>query len=250
MITMDSFLTAFYPTAATVFFVGIYSLLLSTIFGHPSYWRLQKKKEGTKRNRFPEYLIDPCYTSIGSYFKIQADIYYSFLKKYGYFILYQMSRFTRIHTLESKKDLFPMLIDCILLEVFSFLSAADHLSMSLVSHSLLSLTNQKEMWINLSNVYFINGKREELLSKIYFFSFMKTYPLHVVKVREGLNVIINGCVYDLTKFARQHPGGEEILDEWNGKDATNIFSLALHSSFAQNLMEEFLVWPKSSLISV
>ena len=31
---------------------------------------------------------------------------------------------------------------------------------------------------------------------------------------------INSNVYDVTKFAMAHPGGEAILTEWGGKDAT------------------------------
>eukprot|EP01095_Lingulamoeba_sp_RSL-Kostka_P009138 TRINITY_DN312_c2_g1_i2.p1 TRINITY_DN312_c2_g1~~TRINITY_DN312_c2_g1_i2.p1 ORF type:complete len:532 (+),score=228.25 TRINITY_DN312_c2_g1_i2:78-1673(+) len=36
-------------------------------------------------------------------------------------------------------------------------------------------------------------------------------------------IIINGRVYDITKFALLHPGGEDILREYAGKDATEMF---------------------------
>lgn len=34
---------------------------------------------------------------------------------------------------------------------------------------------------------------------------------------------VDGYVYDLSKFGRMHPGGEVVLREWAGKDATEIF---------------------------
>jgi hypothetical protein len=255
MITLHSLLNVLFPTAATLFFIGVYSLLLSTIFGHPSYWRsLQKKyqeKEGikTKSLKSPDglyrYLIDPYRILIGGYSKKQANASITRWKNYSHSIIYKMSSLTKI----PQKDLFSVLIDCMVIEVLSFLPAADLLSMSEVSHSMLSLTNREIVWINLSNGYFSQEKGEELHAKIPFFSFMKTYPYSVVKGRAGLNVIINGGVYDLTDFKAKHPGGEEILNEWNGNDASQIFSLALHSSFAHELMKEYMIWPKSSLIS-
>eukprot|EP01061_Rhynchopus_euleeides_P020405 TRINITY_DN331_c0_g1_i7.p1 TRINITY_DN331_c0_g1~~TRINITY_DN331_c0_g1_i7.p1 ORF type:complete len:520 (+),score=234.70 TRINITY_DN331_c0_g1_i7:43-1602(+) len=36
-------------------------------------------------------------------------------------------------------------------------------------------------------------------------------------------VIIDGDVYDLSKFGKMHPGGEAVLFEWGGKDATDMF---------------------------
>lgn len=36
-------------------------------------------------------------------------------------------------------------------------------------------------------------------------------------------MLFDGGVYDLTRFATTHPGGEEILREFNGKNATEVF---------------------------
>lgn len=39
----------------------------------------------------------------------------------------------------------------------------------------------------------------------------------------NLWMVIDGDVYDVSKFARMHPGGEQILEEFGGKDATTAF---------------------------
>ncbi|KAK8032583.1 hypothetical protein PG990_002317 [Apiospora arundinis] len=37
-------------------------------------------------------------------------------------------------------------------------------------------------------------------------------------------VVVNGKVYDLTKFAPEHPGGADIVYTWAGKDASEIYN--------------------------
>mmetsp|Transcript_11000 Transcript_11000/g.19438 ORF Transcript_11000/g.19438 Transcript_11000/m.19438 type:complete len:517 (+) Transcript_11000:53-1603(+) len=36
-------------------------------------------------------------------------------------------------------------------------------------------------------------------------------------------VVIDGDVYDVSKFAMMHPGGEEVLNDYAGKDCTDVF---------------------------
>ena len=40
---------------------------------------------------------------------------------------------------------------------------------------------------------------------------------------KGLWVIVDGSVYDVTKFLAEHPGGPKILKRSGGKDATKSF---------------------------
>ena len=44
--------------------------------------------------------------------------------------------------------------------------------------------------------------------------------------------VVNGKVYDFTSFYEGHPGGEEIMLEYAGKDATNAFVKAKHPQYA------------------
>lgn len=38
-------------------------------------------------------------------------------------------------------------------------------------------------------------------------------------------VVLNGCVYDLTNYLRDHPGGAAKIMEYAGKDCTKAFSI-------------------------
>ncbi|KAG6414651.1 hypothetical protein SASPL_122024 [Salvia splendens] len=54
-------------------------------------------------------------------------------------------------------------------------------------------------------------------------------------------LVVGGKVYDVTKFLDDHPGGDDILINATGKDATEDFDDIRHSPSAMTKMEEFLV---------
>ncbi|KAK1122934.1 hypothetical protein K0M31_008572 [Melipona bicolor] len=53
--------------------------------------------------------------------------------------------------------------------------------------------------------------------------------------------IIHDKVYDVTSFLNEHPGGEEILLDHGGKDASEDFDDVGHSKDALDLMNKYLV---------
>ncbi|KAK3746773.1 hypothetical protein QZH41_013597, partial [Actinostola sp. cb2023] len=57
----------------------------------------------------------------------------------------------------------------------------------------------------------------------------------------GCWVVIHDCVYDVTKFLDEHPGGEEVLLEQAGGDATESFEDVGHSTDARVLMKNYLI---------
>ncbi|GMY26829.1 cytochrome b5-like [Fagus crenata] len=54
-------------------------------------------------------------------------------------------------------------------------------------------------------------------------------------------LIINGKVFDVTKFLDDHPGGDEVLLSATGKDATDDFEDVGHSDSAREMMNEYYV---------
>ncbi|XP_066480269.1 cytochrome b5 [Tiliqua scincoides] len=54
-------------------------------------------------------------------------------------------------------------------------------------------------------------------------------------------IILHHRVYDLTKFLEEHPGGEEVLREQAGGDATENFEDVGHSTDARGLSETFII---------
>lgn len=54
-------------------------------------------------------------------------------------------------------------------------------------------------------------------------------------------LVIEGKVYDVTKFLDDHPGGDEVLLSSTGKDATDDFEDVGHSSTAKAMMDEFFI---------
>lgn len=63
------------------------------------------------------------------------------------------------------------------------------------------------------------------------------------KSRNNLWCTIGGKVYDVTKFVDEHPGGEEVLLEHAGADATEAFEDVGHSESARVLLEDYLLGP-------
>merc|ERR1712241_1319728 len=54
-------------------------------------------------------------------------------------------------------------------------------------------------------------------------------------------MVIHDKVFDVTKFLDEHPGGEEILIENAGLDATEAFEDVGHSTDAREMLREYLV---------
>ncbi|CAH0388228.1 unnamed protein product [Bemisia tabaci] len=58
--------------------------------------------------------------------------------------------------------------------------------------------------------------------------------------KRNLLVIHNG-VYDVAEFLNEHPGGEEVLLEHAGKDATENFEDVGHSTDAREMMAKYKI---------
>ncbi|KAI9598625.1 cytochrome b5-like heme/steroid binding domain-containing protein [Syncephalis fuscata] len=56
-----------------------------------------------------------------------------------------------------------------------------------------------------------------------------------------LLIIIDGRVYDLTEFANDHPGGDDILREHTNMDATEAFNDVGHPKEVLKEREDFFI---------
>ncbi|KAJ2934268.1 hypothetical protein H1R20_g2839, partial [Candolleomyces eurysporus] len=65
--------------------------------------------------------------------------------------------------------------------------------------------------------------------------------LRAHKGRDSFYVLINGNVYDVTKFLDEHPGGDEVILAEGGQDATEAFEDVGHSDEARALLPDMLV---------
>ncbi|KAK1416023.1 hypothetical protein QVD17_31811 [Tagetes erecta] len=54
-------------------------------------------------------------------------------------------------------------------------------------------------------------------------------------------IVVDGKVYDVSSYLEEHPGGDDVLLQVTGKDATDEFEDAGHSKSARELMETFCV---------
>ncbi|KIH59026.1 cytochrome b5-like Heme/Steroid binding domain protein [Ancylostoma duodenale] len=54
-------------------------------------------------------------------------------------------------------------------------------------------------------------------------------------------IVLDGKVYDVSKFLDEHPGGLEVIAELAGKDATASFEDVGHSKDARDMAKEYLI---------
>ncbi|KAF5793934.1 putative cytochrome b5-like heme/steroid binding domain, cytochrome b5, heme-binding protein [Helianthus annuus] len=54
-------------------------------------------------------------------------------------------------------------------------------------------------------------------------------------------IVVDGKVYDVSSYLEEHPGGDDVILQVTGKDATDEFEDAGHSKSARELMETFCV---------
>ncbi|XP_036399782.1 cytochrome b5-like [Megalops cyprinoides] len=73
---------------------------------------------------------------------------------------------------------------------------------------------------------------------------VKYYTLEEIKQHNTSKdtwLIIHDKVYDITSFLEEHPGGEEVLLEQAGADATESFEDVGHSTDAREMLQQYFV---------
>lgn len=72
----------------------------------------------------------------------------------------------------------------------------------------------------------------------------KTYTLEEVsqhRTTTSVWLVIHDNVYDVTKFLDEHPGGEEVMLEQGGGNASESFEDVGHSQDARELMKDYFI---------
>jgi cytochrome b involved in lipid metabolism len=59
--------------------------------------------------------------------------------------------------------------------------------------------------------------------------------------KKDLYMVIHDVIYDVGKFVDEHPGGEEVLLDVGGQDATEAFEDVGHSDEARETLEQLKV---------
>ncbi|XP_029941937.1 cytochrome b5 type B [Salarias fasciatus] len=75
-------------------------------------------------------------------------------------------------------------------------------------------------------------------------SSVKYYTLEDIQAHNMSNdtwLIIHDKVYDITSFLEEHPGGEEVLLEQAGADASESFEDVGHSMDAREMLQQYYV---------
>ncbi|KAI9307936.1 cytochrome b5 [Cunninghamella echinulata] len=61
------------------------------------------------------------------------------------------------------------------------------------------------------------------------------------QTKGDLWLVVHNKVYDITPFVLEHPGGEEVLLDEAGKDATESFEDIGHSDEAREILAKYLI---------
>lgn len=162
--SLSVFVSSCFPIVYTITFLFLYSFLINSIHGHPTFWKWKRYSipTGTKRARLKSHQI-----------------------------VRKPSNDRVMETIE----------EYILHEAFSFLTAHDMVTISSLSRRFRAMTQQKRVWYNLAQMYFTLSLPAEntlssLSNKRAFFTYLKQYPL--VLVRKAVNrFVIEGKVYEL-----------------------------------------------------
>jgi hypothetical protein len=207
--------------------IAFYSYYINVCFGHQTYWRNNGK------------LLN---AHIPSKKKLQ--------------------KWKSVKTSPEKTvSFFNVLVSDLLVECIMFLTTAEVLTVSSVSHKFYGLCSETRVWTNMTKkllnpLKIINTDtfyyhildsirrrfKKDLDPKVFLFALLSFVPLHYAKCSKGLVLLIQGELYDLSALESKHPGGEHILREWKGKDASAQFDMAIHSAIAKELASTMIIW--------
>ena len=190
--------------------ICVYSFCINLTFGHPTYW-----KKSSSFSVLPTHTVDV-----------------------------SGRKSLTIHSTLTQMDNINM---DVLMHIFSFLSPFELTVANQVSEKFRAISNCRKLWEDLCSNHptfpFSLCMEDGCdLPRVQYFKHIMTAMVSRLLDSSRLVVKIHGKLYDVSEFLEEHPGGNGVLLEYKGKDATRIFELASHSAFAQHLMENMLLF--------
>lgn len=242
--------------SAFILCIGIYTILVNYIFGHPTFWRQSIRIHEIVNNNIKSI------RKISSSFTILNHLNCS---------LYQKK-------INDYSILLENLNDDMIIKIFGYLNPYEIIVIMKTSKKCFNICNYRKIWIDMlfnTLQQLINKqskvlKNDEHMIKYYIdildhlrlHSYFTNYDCNHIKeyfliinkyikqiIKQLLNnnriiIIIHNNIYDVSEFINQHPGGDAIIKQYNGKDATIIFDNVIHSNYAIVLMKDMLIFPK------
>lgn len=214
-------------------FVVLYSIIINYIFGHPTYWK-------SFPHEFMKYVL-----------KLTKQIVNQDMKKINQSLV--LSK-------RSQRDVFQSMNSNVLVDIISYLNPYEASVLSQVSRNFQDLCQNRIVWrhmmenVKYSVKHFDNCSEINQLLDISAIdsrlAFFEVYQKLIQKIlsgdftsrSDGCIIRVDGAIYDLSSFQFKHPGGQGILLEWNGKDASRIFRLANHSKTAKTQAFGLAIW--------
>ena len=202
----------FNPINTIVLFLCLYSLIVNYSFGHPTYWRKSHSSP-----KLASLALLPT-----------NDV---------------IKRSPSSKEISMGFDLRNCNPD-VLLQIWSYFGPYDLTVTSQISKYYKELSCNKILWRNLQS-QLPTPKRAPLLSldpRVRYFETLMYVIEQLLQDPDKLVLFVQGNVYDLTQFAPEHPGGDAVLTQYKGKDATVMFERASHSTFALHVRENMLLF--------
>jgi cytochrome b involved in lipid metabolism len=224
--------------------ITVYSFVINYLFGHQTFWKA-----------FPSYLISTLriLNRVVTRTKVKS-------------LSYQEEKAVSLNTID----------DDLLLIILNYLKPYEITAITSTSKSISQLCNHHYLWrcinermlveakgvINEQSLHQLRNKKSADISpKILFFQNFRLISSYILSfgIRTDHELVedveqfkcrlmVSGEIYDLTHFKMQHPGGIDVLLEWNGTDVTKQFRLAHHSDFAKGLAKNYLIWSTRKLL--
>jgi len=232
---MESLLIMIMRMIIIIILLFFITLFINILFGHQTFWRSSLSPSSSSTNI------------------LQSSI----LKK-------------KISNSKLNINLFPLidLNENLMREILLYLSPNDLLHMNIVNKNLreiidnnyylFDITAKKIFYQNPEYYYTTtitnnnnntNNDNNDITAKTYFLQKVKNYePYFIENNSNRLLIILYGKIFDLTDFALEHPGGDQILIHQNGKmDSTKEFENAFHSNFALQIAQNFIIYDRQDI---